>query len=51
MTAGYLGHADLSTVDRYTHVTGDELEAAAETIVSYGGLEHALQASGAPIRC
>jgi integrase/recombinase XerC len=32
LVAAYLGHADLSTVSRYTHVASDELHAAVRTL-------------------
>jgi integrase len=36
--AEYLGHADLSTVHRYAHVAGAELDAAAGAIAAKAGL-------------
>jgi integrase/recombinase XerC len=38
LVAEYLGHADLSTVHRYAHVAGEELDAAAATIAETAGL-------------
>ena len=37
LVAEYLGHADLSTVSRYTHVASDELQAAAQTLAEHAG--------------
>ena len=37
LVAEYLGHADLSTVHRYAHVAGEELDRAAELIASQAG--------------
>jgi integrase/recombinase XerC len=38
LVAEYLGHADLSTVHRYAHVAGAELDAAAVAIAERAGL-------------
>lgn len=38
LVAEYLGHADLSTVHRYAHVAGEELDAAAAKIAETAGL-------------
>ena len=38
LVAEYLGHADLSTVHRYAHVAGEELDAAAARIAEVAGL-------------
>lgn len=38
LVAEYLGHADLTTVSRYTHVAGDELHEAAATLGDRAGL-------------
>jgi site-specific recombinase XerD len=38
LVAEYLGHADLSTVHRYTHVADEELDRAAELITSQAGI-------------
>jgi site-specific recombinase XerD len=38
LVAEYLGHADLSTVHRYAHVAGAELDAAAIAIAERAGL-------------
>jgi integrase/recombinase XerC len=39
LVAEYLGHADLSTVHRYAHVAGGELDAAAGAIAAQAGLD------------
>jgi integrase/recombinase XerC len=41
LVAEYLGHADLSTVSRYTHVAAPELHAAAEAVAACARLESA----------
>ena len=41
LVAEYLGHADLSTVHRYAHVAGEELDAAAATIAEVAALADA----------
>jgi integrase/recombinase XerC len=45
LVAEYLGHADLSTVHRYAHVAGAELDAAASAIAAHAGLENGLRPS------
>jgi site-specific recombinase XerD len=44
LVAEYLGHADLSTVHRCTHVAAQELHAAADAICARIDLEGALSA-------
>jgi len=39
LVAAYLGHVDLSTVSRYSHVASAELHTAAATISGHGGLD------------
>lgn len=39
LVAAYLGHHDLSTVSRYSHVASAELNAAAAAISDHGGLD------------
>jgi site-specific recombinase XerD len=44
LVAAYLGHADLSTVSRYSHVATAELHTAAAAISDHGGLNGAFDA-------
>lgn len=44
LVAAYLGHADLSTVSRYSHVATAELHSAAAAISDHGGLDGAFDA-------
>ncbi len=48
LVAAYLGHVDLSTVARYSHVAGDELHEAAAAISASGGLDGAFDVSNLP---
>jgi integrase/recombinase XerC len=41
LVAAYLGHADLSTVSRYTHVADTELHQAADTLAASSALQTA----------
>jgi site-specific recombinase XerD len=45
LVAEYLGHADLSTVSRYAHVSADELHAAAEALTDDAGGRHSQPAA------
>ena len=38
LVAEYLGHADLSTVSRYTHVASEEMHAAVQALADETGL-------------
>jgi integrase/recombinase XerC len=38
LVAEYLGHADLSTVSRYTHIASEEMHAAVQTLADQAGV-------------
>jgi site-specific recombinase XerD len=47
IVAEYLGHADLTTVSRYTHVANTELHAAVESLADYANLKPPTEATAA----